>query len=110
VFSLFSAVDDNFEFNVARLPPPPPPVEVEDRQDEFNETAASDRDAYSLQPLLDELGDRWQFWWIKQRIQLLWSELNDAGRHVTNASCMQKTGPRLRVTMWLVFFLYCAFS
>jgi len=56
-------------------------------------------DAFSIQRLLDELGDRWQFSWIKQRLQMMWPEINVAARHVTNASCSSPSArPRLRVS------------
>ena len=54
-------------------------------------------DTLSVQPLLDEFGERWQFSWIKQRMKHMWPEINLAARYVTNASCSQWTRSRLRV-------------
>ena len=70
---------------------------------EFNyknnvDTFADDKDGFSLQPLLDEFGDRWQFQWIRQRMLLMWPEIKLAGRHVTNASCTDRMRSRLRVS------------
>jgi len=56
-------------------------------------------DALSIQPLLDELGDRWQYSWIKQRLRMMWPEINLAARHVTNTtSCNRSKRSRLRVS------------
>ena len=51
-----------------------------------------------LQPLLDELGDRWQYSWIKQRVQLMWPEISLAARRLTNASCARRMQSRLKVS------------
>jgi hypothetical protein len=34
---------------------------------------------WSLDSILGMLGERWQFWWVKKRIQQTWSELEAAG-------------------------------
>lgn len=69
------------------------------------DAAVNDEDPFSIQLLLDELGDRWQFAWIKQRLQMMWPEINVAGRHVTNASCSRWTRSRLRVCTNLIIFI-----
>lgn len=38
----------------------------------------SGSDLWSLKNLLEMLGDRWHFWWIKKRIQRTWDELEEA--------------------------------
>ena len=63
----------------------------------LQDAGADHADDFSIQPLLDELGDRWQFRWIKERMKLMWPEINLAARYVTNANCTQRTLPRLRV-------------
>ena len=55
-------------------------------------------DSLSVQPLLDELGDRWQYSWIKQRVQLMWPEISLAARRLTNASCARRMQSRLKVS------------
>ena len=77
-------------------PPLLPPVQLSP-QNKQRDTVADDEDAFSLRLLLDEFGDRWQFSWIKERIQLMWPEINVAARRVTNTSCNQRMPHRLRV-------------
>lgn len=68
-----------------------------DHQDAEVTELTDHKDTFSVQPLLDELGERWQFSWIKQHMKLMWPEIELAGRYVTNTSCSQWTRPRLRV-------------
>jgi len=80
------------------------------RQDAKVDALTNHNDTFSLQPLLDELGDRWQFSWIKQRMEIMWPEIHLAGRYVTNMSCSQWTGPRLRVFINLFTFTVISYS
>jgi len=91
---------------------PLPPVKFSHQDVEVDAFADHD-DTFSVQPLLDELGDRWQFSWIKQRMKLMWREINLAGRYVTNMSCSQWTRSRLRVfaifTFSVILVYYASF-
>jgi len=89
------AAEDDIAGIVGR---PPLPLVQLNPQNKQLDAVADDEGAFSLKLLLDEFGDRWQFSWIKERIQLMWPEINLAARHVTNATCTQPM-PRLRVCL-----------
>lgn len=90
--------DDDDDDNVGFAPTLLPPVQFYHQNKMLQKDITDhDDDAFSLQLLLDAFGERWQFAWIKQRIKLLWPEIQLAGRHVTNASCTQQMRHRLRV-------------
>ena len=86
-----------------------PPVDLSRQDAQVDvDTFANHSETFSMQPLLDELGERWQFSWIKQRMRLMWPEINLAARYVTNASCSQWMRPRLRVfTSFFTFANIC---
>lgn len=93
------SVDDNKDddIGVARTPLPSVEFNSQDNNNSKVDAFTDHEDAFSIQHLMDEFGDRWQFSWIKRRIMRMWPEISRAGRHVTDARCSQWKRPRLRI-------------
>ncbi len=58
---------------------------------------------WSVDELLTSMGERWNWWWIKDRIRRTWSDLETAGLTLRGGQkCSEWTGRRRKVS-WSIY-------
>jgi len=72
------------------------------QQAQISNGSSYDNVLVAYREMLREMDSRWQFWWIRKRLERIWPEFEIAGRRVTE-DCRNMKGKVKRVRMVLCF-------